>query len=182
MTLYETPITAAFELQRTALQSGKKAAETGVELQEGIHQSMVSGVESQQRIQRRILSMQQVTCHRVARRIEERSPGPPDVTAELLDVVDEQFDQLYESHADLFEGVTDELENGTDAFEEFADDSLDAIDEQLELILETSEQIESQSVEATEQLDEQLALLETQLDELQKQFDRAQAAVASEMA
>jgi uncharacterized phage infection (PIP) family protein YhgE len=173
MSIYTLPISTAFELQRTALEESRRAVDATLGLQEGINRSVVSSVESQERIQRRLLSMQQVTIHRIARRVEERSPGPPNVTAELLDVVDEQFNQLYQSHAELFDGISTELENGTDAYDEATEDSLDALDEQFDVLLHTSEQLEDQSIETAQQLEDQLALFEEQLAEVQAQIDRA---------
>jgi uncharacterized phage infection (PIP) family protein YhgE len=174
MSLLAAPIEAAFELQRTALEEGRRAADASIGMQDSVNRSVVSGVESQHRIQRRLLSMQQVSLHRLARRVEERSPGPPNVTAEMLEVIDEQYDQLYESQQDLFDGLSQELENGTEAYEELALDSLAALDEQLELLRAATEQLEAQSIEAAEQLEDQLALFDAQLADIEAQLDRAQ--------
>jgi uncharacterized phage infection (PIP) family protein YhgE len=173
MSLYTLPVSTAFELQRTTLEESRRAVDATLGLQEGVNRSVVRSVESQERIQRQLLSIQQVTLHRLARRLEERSPGPPDVTAELLEVIDEQFDQLYQSHAELFDGINTELENGTEAYDEVTQDSLEALDEQLDVLLQTSEQLESQSLETAQQLEDQLAPLQEQLGEIQAQLDSA---------
>lgn len=174
MTLYATPLKAGFELQRVALESGQGMLEAGVEFQDGLQDSVLTGIESQQTIQRRLLTMQQVALHRIAHRIEMQSPGPPNLTQELLDVVDEQYGQLYESHDDLYDGVTGELENGGEACTAVSTDSLEVLEEQLGLLRDASEELEDQSLEAAERLDEQLAMLETQFEELQAQLDRVQ--------
>jgi len=173
MSIYTLPISTAFELQRTALEESRRAVDATLGLQEGINRSVASSVESQERIQRRLLSIQQVTIHRIARRVEKQSPGPPNVTAELLDVVDEQFNQLYQSHAELFDGISAELENGTDAYDEATEDSLKTLDDQFDVLFHTSEQLEDQSLETAQQLEDQLTLFEKQLEEVQTQIDRA---------
>jgi len=171
MTLYATPLTAAFEIQRAAIEGGKGVLEAGVELQEGCHDSVVTGLQSQENFQRRLLSMQQVAVHRIARRLERETPGPPNLNRELLEIADEQYAQLYENHDDLYDGLTDELENGSEAWSEVTADTLEVLEEQLNFLLDASEQLEDQSLEAAEQLDEQVALVETRLDELRQHVE-----------
>lgn len=166
MPLVATPLTTAFELQRTAIQQTRDVFDTTVEFHTNLNEILLDGFEEQQSIQRRLIAIQHVVAHRLVDRVEEDMPVVDAGTDQAREVLDEQFTQLYDNHEQLFRSTVDEFATSVDAYDDVSEDYLAALDEQLALLIRTQEEVEGQSVETAEQVDEQLLAIQEGISDL----------------
>lgn len=168
MAVFPAPASTMFELQRTALEQGQRALETGVAFQTNTSRFLVDGMERQKRTQRRVLALQHVAVHRICNRIDERTPGPNPATDAVREVVDEQYSRLYELNDETFDRYVADLEVGVDAYDDVSAEYLDALSEQVALLVRATETAEAESLDAAEGLAAQLDALA----DLYEQFGR----------
>lgn len=158
------PLGAALELQRQAIEAGQQTLATGIDFQTNVSETVLLGIEKQERVQRRLLSIQHVLVHRLCERVEEDSDSLGGATDGVRDVTDRHFSQLYENHGEFYDTLLDELEVTVDVYDEVAHEYVDAVDETVALAVTAHEELETQSIEALEQWDDQLSLLDGQVD------------------
>lgn len=152
MVVFPAPVSMPFELQRTALEQGQRALETGVAFQMRAGRSLLDGAERQRDSQQRTLALQHVAIHRICNRLDERVPGPTPVTDVVRDVADGQFEQLYDLNDETSERLIAALENGTSTYDDVSAEYLDILDEQTALLVRAIEEAEAESLEVGDRL------------------------------
>lgn len=173
--LLSAPLTAAFELQRTAVRQTWQTVETGVGFHTAVNDIFARTLQDQQPVQRRVLVLQHIVFHTVCDKLEEDLPAIHVLTGELRDLTDEQFDQLYENHDAFFDTIVGEFNNGVEALDDVSEEYLAALDEHLEAAVRAHEDIEGQSIQTVEQFDEQFGTLQDQVVDLKTSVDPASA-------
>lgn len=169
---FTAPISAAFELQRTVLESSQEFLETSIDYHTGVADTLVMGIDRQETVQRRLLALQHVAWHRLTGRVDERVPQLEPATEEVLSVVDQQFSQLYASHSEVYDEVIDDLEAGSDACDELGDQYLAALDTQVAVLANASQAAESQTQLLADQYN---GYHESELTTLQQQVEPSSA-------
>ena len=163
---FTTPVSTAFEIQRSAIRQGQQAIESGVEFQKRLNAAALDGVEVTEEAQRGTVEMTENAVHSYLDVVEATLPGAANMTGQVRDTVDGQFDALYRTHEEAFDVTEGEFAKGVDAYDEMAVDYLAALNDQIEALLEAHEEIEGQTLESFRQA-------ETQFEELQAQFERS---------
>lgn len=175
MSAYTTPVTVLFEAQRSAIEQSQRATEQAVQFQNQLNHIALSGLKSQESVQRQGVELLQAGTHSYLSTVDAMTPGARTSTAQLRRRTDEAFEQLKHNHADLFESVEHEAEQGLDSYEELSAEYLDALDEQLDVLLDAHEDIQSQSVEALEELEARTEEFGERFeDDLDESMDRAE--------
>lgn len=170
MSVYTNPIKTTFELQRQSLKQGQNLLTQGVEIQRQAGKSVISGIESQEQFQRRVVEFNQDAVTDVLEILEETS-GLDSADSGLQTNIDESYEELLSRHAELFDNITKELgEHGIEPSEELSEDLLETVDEQLDLLFETHEDVETQSVEIAEDLESRLTELREQAEEVNEEL------------
>lgn len=147
-----TPFGVALELQRELVDTGRQAAETGVDIQDALARSVVDSIESQREAQQRILGVQYMTLRRTIRRTDEELPGST-TTDDLLRDFDGQLANLQADQDEAIDTLVDTLEVTSDAVEGLALGSLGTAEEQLEALEATLEQLEALEAETLDTTD-----------------------------
>jgi len=178
MSDYTTPIEAAFELQRQSLKQGQDVLVQGVDLQQRVNRAVVGTLDSQEKLQRRVVELHRETVHSTLDAVEG-VPGAELVGADVRADIDDAYDELLDGHAEAFGTVADELESSVEAYDEMTDEFLAAMDEQLDMLVEAHEELEVQSVEATEEVAGQVEELQGQVEEVQEQIQQVSEEAAA---
>lgn len=177
-----TPISTAFEFQRTAIQQGQEAFRRGVEFQQRVNRAFVSSLDSQASAQRGTVELSRTATHAYLDAVAASVPGVDETVAEVREAVDQQFDALLESHAEAFDEFEQQLEEGLDTYDDATDEYIASLDEQIELLLEAHEDVEVQTLEAFRELQVQIeefqGRVERQVEEVQQQVEEVQQQVA----
>jgi len=171
---YTTPVTATFEMQRTAIKQSQQAVEQSMAFQQNVGQAFLDSLDTQESAQRRGVELGQQAIHGYLDAVESTVPGVAGTVDEVRDAVDEQFEFLLENHAEAFESLESELGEGIDAYDELTTDYVEAMSEQIEMVLEANEEFEGQSVEAVEGMQEQVEQLQDQVEQVQDQVREVQ--------
>ncbi|WP_336360443.1 hypothetical protein [Haladaptatus sp. ZSTT2] len=162
MSQYTTPVSAAFEMQRTMINQSQRMAEQSVAFQKSMGKLFLNGLESQKSAQQSGVAFTKAALHSYFDAIEATIPGSRGNVEQVRDIVDEQFETLSEGHSELYEGVEQEFERSLENYDELSEEYLNALKEQTTLVLENAEDMEAQTVEAVERF-------ESQAEEFQEQ-------------
>src|SRR6056297_925932 len=111
---YTTPVTTAFEMQRTTIEQSQKALEQSVSFQKNVNSAVIDSLDTQESAQRRGVELQQTAFHSYLDAMASTMPGMTETVEQIRETVDEQFDFLLENHAELFDNMETELEEGVD--------------------------------------------------------------------
>lgn len=172
---FTTPVSTAFEMQRSAIEQSQQAIESSVEFQKRLNAAALDGFEVTEEAQRGTVEMTENAVHSYLDVLEATVPGAGSVTGQVRENVDEGFDSLYEAHEEAFDVTEDEFAKGVAAYDELAVDYLVALNDQIETLLEAHEDVEGQTVEtfqqAEGQFEEMQAQFEAQGEEMQAQFE-----------
>lgn len=176
-----TPISTAFELQRTAIEQSQQAVKQGVEFQQRINRAVVGSLDSQESAQRGTVELSRTATHAYLDAVGTAVPGVDQTVEDVREAVDEQFDALLETHAEAFTEIEQQLETGLDSYDEATEEFIGSLDEQIEALLEAHEDVEGQTVEAFQELqtqvDEFQGRVERQVEEVQQQVQEVQRQV-----
>ncbi|WP_424001530.1 hypothetical protein ACOZ4I_16645 [Haloarcula salina] len=175
---YTTPVTTAFEMQRTTIEQSQKALEQSVSFQKNVNSAVIDSLDTQESAQRRGVELQQTALHSYLDALATTVPGVSSSVEQIRETVDEQYDFLLENHAEAFDNVESELTETVDTYDEMTEEYLTAVNEQIDMLVEAHEELETQSVEAAEQFGEQLEEVQEQVEEIQAQVEEVQAEAA----
>jgi DNA repair exonuclease SbcCD ATPase subunit len=177
MSQNDSPISPAFEFQRTALEQTHRVLERSVEFQQDLNGALLESFDSAVDVSGRGDDLIRRGVDAYFDALETAVPGDSAVLEDLRGNVDEQLDALEESRADALERIEENLQEGSESVDEFLDTFIERLDEQVQSLLETSEDLEAETVEALENLEEQIDELQSQIEEqteaLQQQVDDA---------
>lgn len=175
MSDYTTPISTAFELQRTTIKQGQQAVERSLEFQRNVNEAMLGSLDTQEDAQRSTVELYQEGIHTYLDAVEASVPGASASVREVRRAVDDGFETLFDQHSEAFEQAEELSEEGFDTYEEFSQEYLDAMNEQLSFLLDTHEELEGQTVDAFEQsiaqYEQMQEQMEGQSEEFQQQFE-----------
>ncbi|MFB6223624.1 MAG: hypothetical protein ABEH86_08145 [Haloarcula sp.] len=175
---YTTPVTTAFEMQRTTIEQSQKALEQSVSFQKNVNSAVIDSLDTQESAQRRGVELQQTALHSYLDAVASTVPGTTETVEQIRETVDEQFDFLLENHAEVFDNMETELAEGADTYDEITEEYVTAVNEQIDMLVEAHEELETQSVEAAEQFGEQVEEIQEQVEEIQEQVEEVQAEAA----
>lgn len=174
MPQYTTPISAAFEFQRTAIEQSQQAFEQSIAFQQRFTNVMVDAIESQESLQRKGVELNRTALHTYLDAVEAVVPGTTATVEEVRRTIDEQYDVLLQNHHEVFDSIEAEIAEGVDAYDQATEEYLDAVDQQIETLVEAHEETEGRTLEAFEQLQSQVeefqGQVESQVEDMQSQF------------
>lgn len=151
-----TPIEAAFDVQRTAIEATQSATRRNLETQKAALDAMTEGLEQSRTLADRNAELSRTAVHAMIDGLETAMPeeaGDVDV-AEMRRAVDEEFDAAAESREELLSTMTRAMEESTTTFDAYADSYADALENAVDALIEQHEQIEAGVVEAGEAIDD----------------------------
>ena len=175
---YTTPVTTAFEMQRTTIEQSQKALEQTISFQQNVNEAVIDSLDTQESAQRRSVELSKTAFHSYLDTVEATVPGMAGTIDEVRATVDEQYDFLLDNHAEVFDNVESEMLEGVEAYDEMTEDYVAALDEQVDLIVEAHEQLEAQSVEVADEMGEGVEQLQEQVEEVQEQVREVQEEAA----
>jgi gas vesicle protein len=152
MTDEQSPLTTAFELQRTTIEQSREAFEQMVEFQRRFNEAVVSGTAATGELQSQGIETSQRVLHTYLDAVEATLPGADDAVDRIRDTIDEQFDQLEAQQEETLSAVEDSIDDVADVPTEY----LDSMDDQLDLVVDAHEQVEERTVEALDQMESQV--------------------------
>lgn len=153
-----SPLTNAFELQRTTIEQSREAFERIVEFQLQMSEAAVSGTEVTGELYRQGVEMNRRALHNYLDAVNATLPRSDDAIAQIRDTIDEQFDLLEEQQQEALSMAEENIEDT----EQSSDAYLEALDDQLDILIDAHKRTEQRTVEALEQI-------ETQVEQLQEE-------------
>jgi thiamine kinase-like enzyme len=175
MSEYTTPISTAFELQRTAIKQSQEAFERSLALQRDVSDAMLDGLDGTEEGQRATVELAHRSILAYLDAVEASVPGSAGSVREVRRTVDEQFEELLATHAEAFDAAEEEWGRGADSYEELTQDYLDAVEDQLDLLLQAHEDLERTTVETIDRTLDQYETMQEEMDaqaaEFQEQFE-----------
>ncbi len=170
MSEYTTPISTAFELQRSSIKQSHRALENSVDMQKQFNAAVLDSFDSTEEAQKKGVELTRTALHSYLDAVEASMPGVGGSVEEFRASIDEGFDAFAENHAEAFDTVEAEVEKGTEAYDEMLADYLEAVNEQIETLLETHEEFEGQTLDSFEQAETQFEEMQTQLEQQSEEF------------
>lgn len=170
MSEYTTPISTAFELQRSTIEQGRQMFERSIEMQQNMTHAFVGSMGSQEDAQRQGVELSRKTLHTYLNTVEATVPGLTGPVNEVRAMIDEQYDALLDAHSESFDVAEDEFERGIDTYDEMMEEYLRVLSSQTELLLDAHEDMEYQTVDTFEQVRLQIEELQSDMDVQSKQF------------
>lgn len=172
---FTTPVSTAFEIQRTAIQQGQEALERSVDFQQRVNRAVLNSLDSQAAAQRGTVELARTATHAYLDTVAATVPGADGTVDEIREVVDEQYEVLLENHASAVDEVEGQLETGLDIYEEAAQEFIGSTEAQIEALLAAHEDVEDQTLETVQEFEGQIeefqGRLERQVEEVQKQVE-----------
>ena len=163
MSNYSSPISVAFEFQRSALEGTHDAIENSVTAQKQFNNAVFGGFDPARNVSEQSTDLVRTGVDTYFEAIESVVPAGSGFE-ELHGMMHEQLDMLEESQLDAIDQLETGLHESADSTEQFLDEFLAALDEQVATLLETHDDLEAQTVHALEDL-------ETGIEELQTEFE-----------
>lgn len=145
-----TPINAAFEAQRTTIETSRRAIEQGFDLQRRAIESYVSSLDAQKSAQKRSNELTRRAVQAYFDTLDAWLPADAPWVEDLQAAIDDGFemaDELQDESWDSFEAL---VEENSKAFESISEDGLELIEESLNAFLQAQADIESQAESAAE--------------------------------
>jgi paraquat-inducible protein B len=171
---YTTPVSAAFEMQRSAIKQSQQAVENGFEFQKRMNAAMLGNFDTTEDAQRQTVELAEAGIHNYLDAVEATVPGSAATVEQMRANVETQFESLYEAHAEAFDVAEGEFAKGVDTYDDMTAQYVEAMNEQLETLLESHADVEEQVLKAFEQAENQMeemqAQMEAQGEEMQAQF------------
>jgi len=182
MSEYSSPVSVAFDLQRSAVEGTHEAIENTVEAQKQFSHAVVDGFGPARDASERSADLFRTSVDSYFDAVESVLPAGSGIE-EVREALHDQLDAVEESQLDAIDQFEEGLNEGADSTAEFLDEFLAALDEQVATLLETHEDLESQTVDSLEQLEESIDELQAEMEahgeDLQEQLE-AQADAISE--
>jgi hypothetical protein len=180
---YTTPVSTAFEMQRSAIKQSQQALESSFEFQKRMNAAMLGGFDTTEDAQRQTVEMAEAGIHSYLDAVEAGVPGSAATIEQVRETVETQFESLYEAHAEAFDVAEGEFEKGVDTYDDMATEYLATLNDQIEMMLQSHEETEKQVLSAFEQAESQMREMQTQMEEqgeemqaqFQEQFEQFQA-------
>ncbi|AGB37745.1 helix-hairpin-helix domain-containing protein [Natronococcus occultus] len=162
-----------FDLQRATIEGSQQLVERSFATRGTVSRMMLTGVKSQESLQRQQLELAQAMTHGTIGTMTAMVPGGNQEP--ILGGVDESFDQLKTTHAEFYDALERELERDVESVDELSAEFTDAMETSTERLLESSHEIEDRTVENVDelsaQLREQLERTRELQDELESQLE-----------
>jgi DNA repair exonuclease SbcCD ATPase subunit len=175
-----SPLSVAFEFQRSAVESTHEAIENGVEIQRQFNEAVLEGFGPARDASEQSTDLIRTGVDSYFEAIESVVPASSGID-ELHGRLHEQLDTLEESQLEAIEQFETTLHERADSTDELFEEFLATLDEQVTSLLESHDDLEDQTVTALEDLensiDELQAELDTQGEEIQQQFETQLEAV-----
>lgn len=172
MSEYTTPITTAFELQRTTFEQGKQMFERSIDLHRNMNRAFIENMDSREDTQRRGVELSRTVLHTYLDTVESTVPGLADSVDEIRTSVDEQYDALFEIHAESFETTEEEMENSAETYDEVVEQYLEMLTSQTEILLAAHEDMETQTTNVFDRLGGQMEELQSEMEAQAEQFQQ----------
>jgi len=143
MSSANSPIEAAFELQRRSIEHGERLFEHGLEMQRDATETMLrNGFAAQQRAQEEAVEMSRKLFDAQVEAVQSAMDGD-----EFQSMVDRQFDEYGEERSAAWDEFETEF---FEAMEELTERQRDLIAESVRTMLDAQDDVRHQAVEATE--------------------------------
>lgn len=171
-----TPITIAFDLQRTAIENTRDAVRRNVEAQRALGEAVFdveSATETSERSYEALATFVDVYFDAVA----ATTPGGTDQLADVRTAVEDQLATVEDNHVAVLEAFEANLAEGTEVAEDVTDEFLAALDEQFDAVLAANEDAEAETIEVADEVEAEITALveefEVQAAEVAEAFEAA---------
>ena len=173
MSEYSTPMSVAFDFQRSAVESTHEAIESSVEAQKQVNDAMVDGFGPARDASERSTDLVRSGIDSYFDAVDSVMPAGSGVD-EVHEMMHDQLDMLEESQHEAIDQLENSLNEGTESAEEMLDEFLAALDEQIASLLEALEELE-------ETVEEMQAEVEARGEEMQEQLESQAEAIQEQL-
>jgi DNA repair exonuclease SbcCD ATPase subunit len=184
MSEYSTPMSVAFDFQRSAVESTHEAIESGVEAQKQLNDAMVDGFGPARDASERSTDLVRSGIDSYFDAVDSVMPAGSGVD-EVHEMMHDQLDMLEESQHEAIDQLENSLNEGTESAEEMLDEFLAALGDQIESLLEAHEDFEGQTLDALEELEETVEEMQSEVEargeEMQEQLESQAEAIQEQL-
>lgn len=184
MSEYSSPISVAFELQRSAIQGTHEAIENGVQVQKNLNETFVDGFGPARDASERSTDLVRTGVDAYFDAVESTVPAGSGF-GEAREMMHEGLDTIEKSQLDAIDGFEANLHESADSSAELLEEFLVALDDQVSTLLDAHEDLEGQTVEALERLEDGIEQLQTEVEargeEMQEQLEAQANAVQEQL-
>ncbi|MDG5761023.1 helix-hairpin-helix domain-containing protein [Natronococcus sp. A-GB1] len=143
-----------FDVQRAAIEGSQQLAERSFATRGTASRIALTGVKSQESLQRQQLELAQAMAHGTIGTMTAMVPGGN--REPIQEGINEGFDQLKTTHAEFYDALERELERDAESVDELSAEFTDAMETSTERLLESSRELEDRTVENVDELASQL--------------------------
>lgn len=184
MSEYSTPVSVAFEFQRSTIQSAHEVVENGIEAQKQFSAAMVDGFGPARDASERNADIVRTGVDTYFDAIEAVVPAGSGVE-EVREITHEQLDLFEESQLDAIDQLESGFDESAETTGEMLDEFLSALDEQVTTLLNAHEDLEGQTIEMLERLEDSLEDLQAEFEargeEMQEQLEAQAEAIQEQL-
>lgn len=184
MSEYSTPVSIAFEFQRSTIQSAHEVVENGIEAQKQFNAAMVDGFGPARDASERNTDLVRTGVDTYFDAIEAVVPAGSGVE-EVRELTHEQLDLFEESQLDAIDQFASGFDESTETTGEMLDEFLSALDEQVTTLLNAHEDLEGQTIEMLERLEDGIEDLQAEFEargeEMQEQLEAQAEAIQEQL-
>ena len=184
MSEYSSPVSVAFELQRSAIRGTQDAVENGVRAQKNLNEAFVGGFGPARETSERGTDMIRSGIDAYFDAIESAVPAGSGF-GELREMMHEGLDAVEKSQLDALGGFEANFDQTADSSAELFDEFLAALDEQVAALLDAHEDLEEQTVDVLERLGNVIEEMQTEVEargeEMQEQLEAQARAVQEQL-
>lgn len=184
MSEYSSPISIAFELQRSTIEGAQEAIENSVRVQKQFNDTVVDGFGPTREASERSTNLVRTGFDTYFDAMESLMPAGAGID-EVREMTHEQLDLLEEGQLDAIEQFETGVTESADSTAAMLDDFLTALDEQVTTLLESHEDLEAQTIESLERLVESVEDLQSEFEarneEMQQQLETQAKAIQKQL-
>lgn len=140
-----SPVSAAFDFQRNAIEQTREAFKRSVETQQSFGESLVDLGPAKQ-ANEHTYELARATVDIYFDALQAAIPGQQAAMAPYRDAVEEQIETLEATHVEAIETFEANVREGGNASEELFEEITENLDEQFEQVLKAHENVEDQTV------------------------------------
>lgn len=184
MSEYSTPVSVAFEFQRSTIQSAHEVVENGIEAQKQFNAAMVDGFGPARDASERNTDLVRTGVDTYFDAIEAVVPAGSGVD-EVREITHEQLNLFEESQLDAIDQLEGGFDESTQTTDEMLDEFLSALNEQVTTLLNAHEDLEGQTIEMLERLEDGIEDLQAEFEargeEMQEQLEAQAEAIQEQL-
>lgn len=162
------PIRTAFDVQRRAIEQGRRLVTGSVRYQRGLNATFVDSLDAADESQRRSLELTRRGLHGYLDAVDTAVPGSEEAVSVTREAIDDQFDTLEATRREAFDAVGGQLEEGVDASGAALVESLQVLNGQIETLLDAHGDVETTTLQAVAEAEGQFEAIRETLEDLRR--------------